>query len=72
MLCDQPEASQVLLGPARADEEIADDIGGLDVARSVIVDHDHAPISMLIDPLASSACRKLKALVFKGSDNAPR
>jgi len=51
-------------------EEIADDVRGEPVAATMVGDQHPAAIGMLVDALVALAFHVLKALVFKGSDDA--
>jgi hypothetical protein len=64
------KASQVVLSPSCADEQVTDRIRRKGVICPVVRNDDTAAIRMAIDALAALALSELKTLTFEGSDEA--
>jgi hypothetical protein len=67
---EESEAAQIGLGPASADEEITNDVGGKGIIGSMVVDYHTPAIGVAIDALTALALSELKTLVCEGPNDA--
>ena len=69
-LGDKSEPVQVDLGPAGADEEIANDVGRKGIIGPMVMIHHKPTIGVAVDKLTPLAFSASKTLVFEGSNDA--